>query len=118
MKWVLVFPGWLKRLAFRFVSAITFWPFILVKHSHLKADERLICHEMIHLRQQVELLVLPFYLWYLTEYLVRLIQYRNRHQAYVNISFEREAYAHESTPDYLSQRKFWAFLRFLSSPGK
>lgn len=118
MRWVVVFPGWLKRWVFSFVSAITLWPFIFVKHDHLKADERLIRHEMIHLRQQVELLVLPFYLWYLTEYLLRLVQYRDRQKAYVNISFEREAYAHESTPDYLPQRPFWAFLRFLTLPAK
>nr|DAU35071.1 MAG TPA: hypothetical protein [Caudoviricetes sp.] len=33
-----------------------------------------------------------FYLWYIIEYLIRLIMYRDTKLAYKNISFEREAY--------------------------
>jgi hypothetical protein len=73
----------------------------------------MLTHERIHLRQQAELLVIPFYLWYVTEYLVRLIMYRNRHRAYGSISFEREAYANEANSLYLNQRPMWNFLRFI-----
>jgi len=92
---------------------VTLWPFIVMKHKGLKRDTVFINHERIHLRQQLEMLVLPFFLWYFIEYLIRLVQYRNRYDAYRNISFEREAYAQEANLDYLKGRRFWSFLRFL-----
>jgi hypothetical protein len=70
-------------------------------------------HEKIHLRQQLELLILPFYVWYLVEYLFRLVQFKDRKKAYYNISFEREAYANEKNLHYLKQRSFWEFLKFI-----
>ncbi|MGK0254765.1 MAG: hypothetical protein ACI9OE_002275, partial [Mariniflexile sp.] len=42
-------------------------------------------------------------------------QYKKWHLAYRNISFEREAYANEMYLDYLKQRKFWSFLKYLSA---
>ena len=88
---------------------------MFLKPKHLKLNQTLINHEKIHLRQQVELLVVPFYLVYGVEFLVRLFQYKKWHLAYRNISFEREAYANEMYLDYLKQRKFWSFLKYLSA---
>lgn len=93
---------------------ITLWPFILIKNQALKSDTILINHEKIHLRQQIEMFVIPFYLWYGIEYLFRLIQYKNRHLAYRNISFEREAYANETNLTYLKSRRLWRFLYFMN----
>lgn len=92
---------------------VTLWPFIVMKHKDLKTDAIFINHERIHLRQQIELLVLPFFIWYFIEYLLRLIQYRDRYQAYKHISFEREAYKQEEHLEYLKTRKFWSFLKYL-----
>lgn len=89
------------------------WPFILVRDKQLLNNADFINHEHIHLRQQAEMLVLPFYVWYLTEFFLRWLIYRNTYLAYKNISFEREAYTHETDLDYLSKRFFWAFLHFL-----
>jgi hypothetical protein len=94
-------------------TGITIFPFIFLKDEGLKYDKRLINHEAIHLKQQLELLIIPFYLFYSTEFLIRLFRYKNRHKAYRNISFEREAYANEFHLDYLKQRSFWAFLKYL-----
>ena len=80
---------------------------------NLLAENKRINHEKIHTRQQIELLILPFYLWYFTEYLFRLIQYRDRLKAYHNISFEREAYANEKDLSYLKSRSFWSFLKYI-----
>jgi hypothetical protein len=91
-------------------TGITLWPFIVLKRKELKQDEVLINHEKIHLRQQIELLILPFFIWYGIEFFIRLIQYRNRREAYLNISFEREAYANEKDLNYLKKRSFWKFL--------
>lgn len=94
-------------------TGIALWPFIVVKYKAFKTDAIFINHERIHLRQQLELLILPFYLWYGIEYLLRLWQYKDRHLAYLNISFEREAYSNEKDLHYLKRRKFWAFTPYL-----
>ncbi|MCW5520825.1 hypothetical protein J1N09_13335 [Aureitalea sp. L0-47] len=94
-------------------TGMVLWPFIILKYSALKEDEVFLNHERIHLRQQIELLILPFYIWYGTEYLVRLLQYRKRKEAYRNISFEREAYQNEKDLDYLKKRSFWKFLLYI-----
>lgn len=76
-------------------------------------DRHVVNHERIHDAQQRELLWVPFYLLYVIEWLFRLIQYRDRRKAYYNISFEREAYAHGHDLSYLSQRRPYAWLRYL-----
>lgn len=70
-------------------------------------------HEQIHAKQQKELLVLPFFIWYVMEYLIRLLIYRNSFKAYVAISFEREAYENEKDLHYLKTRRFWGFLKYI-----
>ena len=102
-----------KYITFGFARAITFFPFVLVDNAILKNDKQLINHEKIHLRQQLEMAVLPFYLWYLVEFLIRYIKYKSRYQAYLTISFEKEAFSNEAKPDYLKKRKFWAFIRYI-----
>ncbi len=92
---------------------ITLFPFIFLKCYSLKDDSILLNHEQIHLTQQKELLVVFFYLWYGIEYLVRLFQYRNRREAYRNVSFEREAYNNETNLEYIKKRPNWAFLKYL-----
>ncbi len=89
------------------------FPFIIIKEADLKQDKVLVNHEKIHLRQQLEMLVLFFFIWYTIEFLVRYIIYKNRMQAYRNISFEKEAYSHEKDLNYLKKRPFWKFLKFI-----
>lgn len=96
-------------------NGISLWPFVILKHHELKNDVVFLNHERIHLRQQVELLVLFFYLWYGIEFLLRLAKYRNKSQAYRNISFEREAYHYDQDFDYLKRRKFFGFLKFIQT---
>ncbi|MBA5793376.1 hypothetical protein H1R17_02705 [Flavobacterium sp. xlx-214] len=94
-------------------SGITIYPFIFARENFWKNNTIFINHEKIHLRQQIETLVLPFFVWYGLEYLIRLLQYQNRKKAYRNVSFEREAYANEQNPHYLKERRFFSFLRYL-----
>ena len=96
----------------RFVG-VTLWPFIVMSTPDLKEDIVFINHEKINIRQQAEMLVLPFFIWYVIEYFIRLIQYRDNYVAYLNISFEREAYARECELSYLEKRPFWSFLAYL-----
>lgn len=88
------------------------FPFILVDHPESKYNAVLINHEKIHLRQQIELLIIFFYIAYLTQYLWGLWRFRNQYIAYRAISFEREAFCHENDFDYLKTRPFWNFRYF------
>ncbi|PRZ25216.1 hypothetical protein [Flavobacterium granuli] len=92
---------------------LTAFPFVFLKYSQDKENLIFINHEKIHLRQQLEMLVIPFFIWYFLEYFIRLLQFRNRDLAYRNISFEREAYAHELELGYLEKRSFFRFVKYL-----
>ncbi|MEH6659639.1 hypothetical protein [Leeuwenhoekiella marinoflava] len=100
-----------KHLFTKF-SGCAVWPFIFLKTETLKNNKVFLNHEKIHLRQQLELLIVPFYSWYALEFCIHLIRLKSKDKAYRAISFEREAYANENNLSYLKQRSFWAFLRF------
>lgn len=72
-------------------------------------------HETIHTKQGQELLWIGFYLWYLIEYLIRLIIYRDTWMAYKNISFEREAYYNQSDLSYLNRRKHYSWFKCINN---
>lgn len=79
-----------------------------------KLSERDMRHEYIHTMQQREMFFLPFFIWYLVEWGIRLVVYRNAHRAYRNISFEREAYANQHDQHYKDSRKRFAWIRYVS----
>ena len=100
-------------IPFEGYKAMTIWPFIFVrKDKELnKVDEN---HEEIHGRQQIEMLVIPFLMWYCFEYIVRLLCYGFKgKKAYKNISFEQEAYVNETDFNYIMKRKHYAWLKYL-----
>ena len=95
------------------VNGITLYPYIIIRDNprrlwsnskQIHKDIKLINHESIHIKQQEELLVLPFYILYGVEWLVKFAIYRDAKKAYKNISFEREAYDNEKNEDYLKDR--------------
>nr|WP_296312162.1 hypothetical protein [Winogradskyella sp. UBA3174] len=91
---------------------ITIFPFMFLKYKDLKSNKVLINHEKIYLRQQLELLIVLFFVIYSIEFLVQLIQYKGWNLAYRNISFEREAYRNESDLDFLKKRRIWNFIHY------
>lgn len=109
------FTSWLlgKRYA-----AMCLVPFLLVAPGvDLTTDAVTLNHEKIHARQQIEMVWLFFFLWYFLEYLVRFILYRSHVRAYLNLSHEREAYAHAADLGYLETRRPFAWFRFLFHPS-
>jgi len=102
-----------KYLIPRGYRGLVLFPFVFVKYGLDKENSVFVNHEKIHLRQQLEMLLIPFFIWYFLEFFVRLAQYKTFDLAYRNISFEREAYAKEKDLDYLKQRSFWKFLKYL-----
>ena len=94
------------------ISAITLFPVILLRRPEDRYDKTLINHEKIHLRQQLELLIILFYLWYVIEYYFWYFRLKDSFLAYKYISFEREAFAMEDDHDYLKTRKLWSFWKY------
>ncbi|MBF6608173.1 MAG: hypothetical protein ITG00_05500 [Flavobacterium sp.] len=90
---------------------ITVFPFVIICNQEDGNDEVFINHEKIHLRQQAELLIVGFFVWYLTDYLIGLLRFQNHEKAYRHIIFEREAYENEKDLDYLKKRSFWRFMQ-------
>lgn len=102
-----------KYFFYRNWVGLSLWPFIILKEPELTRDMVLMNHERIHLRQQREMFILPFYLWYITEWLLKSAWYLSAYKAYRNLSFEREAYRHESDLTYLTKRNVFAFTRYI-----
>lgn len=108
---VIVSNFWTKFFSFGKAQAITIFPFIFLRYRIDKTDRILLNHERIHIRQALELLIIPFYIWYLTEFLYRLLQHKDFNTAYFHISFEREAFSNQHDMEYLNKRKPFAFIR-------
>ena len=79
--------------------AINLFGLVLSKRPLTPAERN---HEYIHTLQHREL-----------EWLVKLIIHRNLLRAYLSISFEREAYRHQSDIDYADYRPLWAWWKNL-----
>ena len=127
-----IFVHWLKLISRKFyiclmiivcqnllkntkINGITLFPFILLKKVADKENRVLINHEKIHLWQQLELLVIFFYIWYVIEFYYWYFRLKDSFLAYKYISFEREAYAMEDDLNYLETRKIWSFWKYLAN---
>jgi hypothetical protein len=95
------------------VQGMAIFPFIFLKTKQLKLDKQIINHELIHIRQQLELLIVPFYFLYFLNYLINYIYYHDHFLAYRNIVFEREAFSNDLKPDYLKNRRFASWINYL-----
>ncbi|MCC6817442.1 MAG: hypothetical protein IT245_00930 [Bacteroidia bacterium] len=91
------------------------WPFVIFRSIEIAENKTIHNHESIHLRQQIEMLLIPYYILYFIEYWLAMITNGFKHQkAYLSISFEREAYEHETNLSYLNNRKWlssWTYIK-------
>ncbi len=95
------------------VLAMALWPFVIYKDKKTSENAVIRNHEKIHHRQQIELLILPFYIWYFIEYWVGMFKCNFKHEiAYRNISFEMEAYDQERNMDYLKHRPYFSSWKY------
>ena len=99
-------PKFLKLFLGKDIVAITLCPFGIYNDSKRPST---LNHEKIHWQQQLEMLIIFFYIWYLVEWLIRL----TKEDAYMNISFEREAYANDYNLDYLNSREPYSWVKYL-----
>lgn len=109
----------IKYFCLKGVEAITIAPFIFVRNSTI--DKEVINHEKVHIKQNIEitsisfiiiligsiflnfsiicslLSIFLFYIWYLLEWVIKLLIIKDSYKAYRSISFEIEAYSKEVT---------------------
>lgn len=98
-------------IPFKGFIAINLFGIVFARKEYKELSRRTLNHEAIHTAQMKEMLYVFFYLWYVIEWIIKLFRYG--HNAYENISFEREAYAFQSDRCYLKVRKHYAWLKVL-----
>ena len=67
-------------------KGIALWPFAFIV-PEIKDDMDMVAHEKIHLAQQQELWVIPFYVLYVLFWVKGLVKKKN---AYLSIPFEKK----------------------------
>ncbi len=124
-----------KFVPFTGYKAINLWGILFVKNN-AKIDDVTINHESIHSRQLVEVMIasvlisilfiiggqwwigalitlFSYYIWYVIEYMIRLIITGSQIEAYRGMSFEKEAYRNEGNMLYLNSRRLFTFLEHM-----
>lgn len=104
-----------RYIPFKGFTAMFVFGFLFVR-SDLRQDisDTTMNHERIHAQQCKEMFGVFFYLWYVVEYLFRLLQYRcNTLMAYRNICFEQEAHRNQDNKNYLAWRKPYSWIKYI-----
>lgn len=96
------------------IRGIALYPFIIVKEM----DDVLINHERIHIRQQLELYIIPFYFLYFKYYYINRRKYKGYYElkhwwSYRNIPFEKEAFTNQNNLDYLKTRQRKSYRKYI-----
>ena len=105
-------PYWLSKIAPIDVWAFSAGPFVVCRG---KLSEKTITHETIHFLQQVEMLFVFQWILYGLFYVIGRFTKGSWKAAYYGNPFEVEAYANDLDPDYLEERKFWAWTGYVKS---
>lgn len=101
-----------RKKIFNYYTGLSFFVFIWI--SRLTEDEvRLIRHEKIHFHQQIEMLFIFHWLFYVFFYLVSRVRGHSHYAAYRFNPFELEAFTHDFDAAYLQRRRPYAWIRFI-----
>lgn len=102
------------------IGGISLFPIVILREYYLidiplwrKRKAKTTNHETIHFQQQLEMLIIPFYILYVLEYLLKFLIYFNVKKAYYNISFEQEAFANDTNLEYLKTRKRFNWIKLI-----
>jgi len=90
--------------------AFVVYPFIVASKTE-KENVVLLNHEKIHLKQQRELWVLPFFILYFGNSVWLMIRYFSLKKAHTMNIFEAEAFTYEKDQGYLKLRKLFAWKK-------
>lgn len=101
-----------KYIPFEGFKAINLFGILFVR-GNARIDDQTLRHEEIHTYQMKEMCYIFFYLWYVIEWLTRLIRLRDSKKAYRNISFEKEAYGNQTDLNYEKNRKLFSWFKYI-----
>jgi len=90
------------------VGGITLYPYIFLARE---ADEVILNHEFIHVRQVRQKGWFRFYVGYLADYFKLLLIHKNHFNSYMNIPFEVEAYRQERVEKHPVLKRVGRHLR-------
>jgi len=102
-------PVVLSKLSPIEIGAITLGPVVFSRNTIGEETRR---HEAIHWEQYKECLILGFLFLYLFFWIKNLFGGFSGSGAYYNIPFEREAYDNQQDPEYLINRKQFAWYNY------
>lgn len=115
--------------------AINLFGILFARKQYKPLSKNTLLHESIHTLQIKETGYIFFYIWYLIEWIIRLIYYfieaiynldeiasfseiwhhlkNYLSKAYYNISFEKEAYINQYDDNYIKKRKYLMWLKYI-----
>lgn len=95
--------------------AITFYPFLFVRKD-TRNNQELIRHETIHIKQQIELLIIGAWLLYICEFIYgKYVKKLDSRQAYYFTAMEQEAHRNAMNTRYLSTRAPYSILKYIKN---
>ena len=103
-------PKWIGKVAPIEPYAVSFglWVWCVGK-----MDARIRRHEVIHYRQQLEMLFVFQWVLYVLFWLILRVRLGDGRSAYRYNPFELEAYKNDTKEDYLSRRPFYAWAGYI-----
>ena len=105
-------PLWLSKIAPIDVWAFSAGPFVVCRGE---LSEKTKTHETIHFFQQLEMLFVLQWILYVLFYVIGRFTKGSWKSAYYGNPFEVECYENDLDPDYLEERKFWAWTGYVIS---
>lgn len=94
-------------------AGTSFGPFIFLDSEERLKDKEVLNHEMIHYKQQVELLFVIHWILYGLFYLRERLNGKDHRTAKHTNPFEAEAYANGDNYNYLKTRKPYSWINYL-----
>lgn len=98
--------NWFVRLVTsESIRGITLAPFGIYLREDVYKQQNIVTinHEKIHWQQQLELLIIPFYILYIIFWIF---------YGYRNMPFEREAFDNDENQNYLKSRKMYSWVKY------
>ena len=103
-----------RKRIFNYYTGLSFFIFIWI--CRLTQDEvRLERHEKIHFRQQVEMLFIFHWMFYVLFYLAARLKGYGHYAAYRFNPFEIEAFTNDFDIQYLQRRRPYAWLTYIKN---
>jgi hypothetical protein len=111
------FKIYTRKKIFNYYTGMSFFIFIWI-WKMTRDEVRLVRHEKIHFLQQLEMLFIFHWLLYACFYLISRSRGHGHYTAYRYNPFEIEAYDNEHDVDYLTKRRYFAWLGTLNAYRK